>query len=164
MSPIDYDALRGNAGGEPPDGLHNAYLMSARHVETSKGDRIVTDWQTFEDPRYYWTTWFNFDAGLKYTQEFLDALGADRSSITDDDILELELSKVTGLRYQVRTEAGAAWVNTTVEDVWSPEVEQRQADIPADVSDLPAGPPPGAGAPAPVGVGAQQSLDDDIPF
>src|SRR5881409_359570 len=50
-------ALGGQSGGEPADGTHNAYLLRAALVETSKGSALVTEWQTMDEPRYYWTTW-----------------------------------------------------------------------------------------------------------
>jgi hypothetical protein len=155
MTGIDYDALRGQSGGEPPDGLHTAYLMRAELVETSRGDRMVTEWQTMSEPRYYWTTWFGFDGQrLSFTQEFLDALGVDRNRITDDALLEQALSNCVGLEYEVRTDAGASWVNTYVEGAVSP-------DVPIDTTGL------GQATPAPqepVTVPAGAVSDEDIPF
>lgn len=166
MTSIDYDALRGQSGGDPLDGIHEAYLMRAALVDTSQGSRLVTEWQTFNEPRYYWTTWFGFEGNrLQFTQEFLDALGIDRATLMNDDAFESELSKVQGTVYQVRTEAGAAWINTYVEDAAQ---VAAQTDLPIDTADLPPTPPP-PGAPTPAGVGAgtqnqSPADDDDIPF
>ena len=163
MTTIDYDQLRGESGGDPPDGMHSAYLARAALVSTRNGDKLVTEWQT-TDPPHYWSTWFGFDGQqMKFTQEFLDSLGVDRPSVTNDDALEAALNECIGTVYTVRTEAGAAWVNTYVEDT----VEAAQTDLPIDTADLPPSPPPpGAPTPAGVGVGAQDQLpaDDDIPF
>jgi len=83
----------------------------------------------------------------------------------NDGAFESELSKVQGTVYQVRTEAGAAWINTYVEDAAQ---VAAQTDLPIDTADLPpTPPPPGAPTPAGVGAGAQNQSpadDDDIPF
>ena len=160
MTTIDYEALRGASGGEPLDGIHTAYLVRAELVETAKGPALVTEWQTQRDPRYYWTTWFGFDGNrLRFTQEFLDSLGVDRSHITDDELFEQALYNAVGREYQVRTNAGATWVNTYVLD---DAAVQQATDAPIDTSDLPA---PSSSTPS-AGVGVQASLDDDddIPF
>ena len=167
MSSIDYDLLRGEAGGEPPAGLYDAYLMRAALVTTDKGTSLVAEWQTLSGTGYYWTAWFGFTPQrMQFTQEFLDGVGIDRHTLTDDERFEQELSQIQGSVYQVRVESKNGYLNTFVLD--SAQVQQQLSDIPADVSDLPSSAPPPGPAPTPVGagVGAQQALpaDDDIPF
>lgn len=174
MSPIDYTALSGQgSGGDPPDGLHNASLMRAALVETSKGTSLVTEWQTWSEPRYYWTTWFGFEGQrLSFTQDFLDAAGIDRSQVTNDTAFSAALSEIQGRAYQVRTQAGASWVNTYVE---SPDVPIDSAGLPqpqAPSRQQTPPPPPslaqmvqGASPYAPAqGTLVGPGMDDDIPF
>lgn len=160
MSPIDFDALRGETGGDPPDGMHSAYLARASLVSTRNGDKLVTEWQT-SDPPYYWTTWFGFDGQqMKFTQEFLDSLGVDRAQITDDEALEESLNELVGTVFSVRTDAGAAWVNTYVEEA-TPTAQTSLDDVPIDTGELP------TAAPATVAASADTSDDEadrDIPF
>jgi hypothetical protein len=114
-SNIDYDALRGGAGGDPPDGTHEAQLVRAKLVDTEKGTRLVTEWQTTGATPYYWATWFGFDgARLGFAQEFLDAIGADRSQITDDEAFEAALEGLAYQTYVVRTAAWSGGVNTYI--------------------------------------------------
>jgi hypothetical protein len=156
MSDIDYDLLRSNSGGDPPDGVREAYLARAQLVETSGGTRLVTEWQsTNGGPAYYWVTWFGFEGNrIAFTQDFLDALGCDRSSITDDDQFEEALANVTGTVYSVRTSAWSGGVNTYVEETTT-QTALPVADIPADTAGLPDAVPD-----EPVRV----PDDDDIPF
>lgn len=152
MTNINYDLLRGESGGEPPDGIHQAYLARAALVETSKGDALVTEWQTVGDSPYYWTTWFSFEGRrMGFTQDFLDSVGIGRANLTDDDALEAALHAITGNRFQVRTQAGAAWINTYVED--SPQQQLVEPDVPIDAVE-----------PTPEPVAAAAAADDDIPF
>jgi hypothetical protein len=154
VSDIDYDLLRGQVGGDPPDGLHSAYLMRAALVNTSSGTRLVTEWQTSGDESYYWTTWFGFDGNrLGFTQDFLDGLGVDRSKVTDDDAFEQTLADVQGTVYTVRTAAWSGGVNTYVEETPAPPPGQTSfGDVPIDM-------------PAQEAVAAaSQTSDDDIPF
>ena len=77
----DYEALRGETGGLPPDGIHDAYLDAARLVDTRSGESIVCDWRTTSDPLYQWTSWHRLGGqGLAFTLDFLDALGVDRAA------------------------------------------------------------------------------------
>lgn len=158
MSTIDYDALRGETGGDPPDGIHEVWLARAALVSTRKGPALVTEWQTVGDPPYYWSTWFGFEPNrMQFTQAFLDSVHIDRAKVTDDDAFEEELHRITGQQFRVRTKAGASWVNTDVLDA------NLLDDLPVDTSDLPA---PQAPPTERAGVGVQGKLDDDntIPF
>jgi hypothetical protein len=154
MSDIDYDLLRSNSGGDPPDGVRPAYLARAQLVDTSGGSRLVTEWQsTGEGPAYYWTTWFGFEGNrIAFTQDFLDALGCDRTQITSDDAFEEALAEVTGTVYTVRTSAWSGGVNTYVEEA---SAQTTLDDIPADTAGLP------EAEFEPVTVPPD---DDDIPF
>jgi hypothetical protein len=158
MSPIDYDALRGSAGGEPPDGIHKALLMVAKLVETGSGSTmLVTEWQVGGLTPYYWTTWFGFEgARMGFTQEFLDSLGVDRSQITDDDAFGMALLHVQGETFAVRTSAWSGGINTYVEE--APDTSQTSLDdAPIDTAGLPE-----VSTAEPVAAGA--GVDDDIPF
>ena len=165
MTTIDYDQLRGEVGGDPPDGMHSAYLARAALLSTRNGDKLITEWQT-SDPPYYWNTWFGFDGQqMKFTQDFLDSIGVDRASITDDESLEDALGQCVGEVYSVRTEAGAAWVNTYVEEA-TPTAQTSLDDVPLATEGLPTAAPATAAA-EPVAVAAATSDDDadrDIPF
>lgn len=155
MSNINYDQLRGGeTAGDPPDGQHDAALVRASIVDTrSGGSALVTEWQVSRPTPYYWTTWFGFEANrLSVTQDFLDALGIDRSGITDDEKFEAALSQVTGTVYRVRTEAWSGGVNTYPEKGVTPG-QTSLADVPIASGDLP--------EPQPV---ASNTSDDDIPF
>ena len=93
---INYAALQGGGGGVPPDGTYTAHLVAARLLDIS-GGRLVTEWQAGE---YSWESWNRFDTtGMRWTQDFLDGLGVDRSKTTDDDMLELELDRVRAKRH-----------------------------------------------------------------
>lgn len=139
MTGIDYDLLSGQSGGDPPDGMHDAYLVRAALVDTRKGPALVTEWQTTGENAFYWTTWFGFDAQrVSFTQDFLDAIEVDRSRVTDDDALTTALDQRVGTVYRVRTSKGAAWVNTDVEP-HAPGTPGQTAldDIQIDSRDLP---------------------------
>lgn len=154
MTSIDYNLLSGQSGGDPEDGIHTARLLRAALVETSRGTSLVTEWQTLQDPLYYWTTWFGFEANrISFTQEFLDAVGIDRSKMTDDGAFEMALSEVEGNTYEVRTQAGASWVNTYVQEPVTP-------DVPIDTGGL----PEPTSEPVMAGGGSTDAADDDIPF
>ena len=141
MTNINYDLLRGERGGEPPDGIHAAYLAAARLVETDKGDALVTEWQTVGDEPYYWTTWFGFAANrIAFTQEFLESVGIKYADISDDDAMEAALAVITGNRFQVRTKAGAAWINTFVQGPQLGQQQQLEPDVPVDTAGLDAEP------------------------
>jgi hypothetical protein len=150
MTSIDYNLLSGQSGGDPEDGIHTARLLRAALVETSRGTSLVTEWQTADA---YWTTWFGFEANrISFTQEFLDAVGIDRSKMTDDGAFEMALSQVEGNTYEVRTQTGASWVNTYVQEPVTP-------DVPIDTGGLPEVEPVTAG-----GGRSNDPADDNIPF
>lgn len=152
---VDWDALRGAPADVPPNGVHEAYLDRASVVETSGGEKLVTDWKTTGDTLYSWTTWFGLAGqALGFTQQFLDQLGVDRSQITDYAAFDQALGARVGLVYEVETKR---WgdrgdgVNVTVLG----EAAARQAQL-ADVPIEPVVVPTVA---SPVA-----SADDDIPF
>lgn len=150
MSDIDYNALRGAIGGDPPDGTHQAYLARAALVDTSSGTKLVSEWQVTGMTPYYWASWHGFaPTRMNVTQEYLDALGVDRSKITDDDAFTDELLRITGKTYTVRTSAWSGGVNTYVEETSIP-AQAELTDIPVDAE--------------PVAVGVAVGDEDDIPF
>jgi hypothetical protein len=168
MTSIDYSLLGGNgAGGDPPEGLHTAYLAVAKLLELPSGDRLVTEWQV--PGSYYWTSWHGFEPNrISVTQEYLDGLGIDRKTITDDDAFENALASVQGQTYSVRTAAWSGGINTFVEDALgssqarSGALSGASAQASADV-DVPID---ASGLPAPPEQGAQVVLPDidDVPF
>jgi hypothetical protein len=154
---IDYDALRGNAGGDPPDGIHKATLVVAKLVEHSNGIGLVTEWQVGGMTPYYWTTWFGFEGPrLAFTQEFLDSLGVDRSQITDDDAFGEALYLAQGKGYDVKTASWSGGINTYVQGPASDAAQPQLGDVPIETAGLP------QVSPVPVPAGPQ--ADDDIPF
>jgi hypothetical protein len=162
MSQIDYNLLAGNMGGEPPNGLHTAYLAVAKLLDLPSGDRLVTEWQV--PGSYYWTTWHGFAQNrIAVTQEYLDALGVDRSQITSDDAFENALAAAQGRTYQVRTEAWSGGINTFVEQTLDGGTHYQQQPPPAQLDDDLG--TDTSGLPEPVPAGAFQLPDvDDIPF
>lgn len=163
MSPsdINYALLGGGDGGAPPDGSHTALLVVAKLLDLAGGSKLVTEWQSVGGGTpYYWSTWHGFTpTRISVTQEFLDGLGVDRKTITDDEAFENALSQVQGMTYEVSTSAWSGGTNTFIEDVSvSPAVrEQRDADVPIDTGGL---------EPQPVTAGPALPAidDDDIPF
>lgn len=166
MSPVDYDALAGNAGsGVPADGTHTARLERAALLETDNGSRLITEWSANGT---WWESWNRFDGrGMSFTQDLLDGLGVDRSKVTNDDEMGDELSHAEGDTYRVRTESkrgsqGDRWFTSTYIEARveggtpPPPRPEPESDAPADTAGLPA---PGASAPANDLFG-----DDDIPF
>ena len=160
----DYEALRGETGGLPPDGVHDAYLDDARLADTRVGEMLWTDWRTTTDPLYAWSTGFRFEGqGLGFTLDFLDAIGVNRSSLREVDGSRLEdaLAKRIGLVFTVRTKRwgsdGGGGVNVTIVESSSNGVDPNQEtlDVPIDAADLDLS----AGVAAPAGTD-----DDDIPF
>jgi hypothetical protein len=155
MSDINYDLLRGGAGGDPPDGTYTAYLAVAKLLDLSGGSKLVTEWQTSGATPYYWSTWHGFSPNrMNVTQEFLDGLGVDRATITDDAALEAALADVQGLSYHVRTAAWSGGINTFVDEVAVPAGARQAAlddDLGTDTSDLPV-------------AAAVVADDDDVPF
>lgn len=149
----DYEALRGETGGLPPDGLHDAYLDRAALVDTRSGEMIVTEWRTVGDPLYMWTCWFGLSGQrLGFALDFLDQIGVDRADLADVDGSRLEdaLDARIGLVFAVRTkrwgEGGNGGVNVEVEG----EQNQQSLDLPHDPVE-------------PVAVAAGDD-EDDIPF
>jgi len=156
MSDIDYDLLAGSRGGEPPDGIHVATLVRAALVETTNGSRLVTEWQTGGRTPYYWTAWHGFAANrIALTQDFLDGLGVDRATVTDDEEFDRALFEALHRDFTVRVEHNGSFLNTYVEG--KPSAQMALSDAPVDTSDLPE--PVAAAPPA-----ARTSDDDDIPF
>jgi len=153
MSPVDYEALRGGVTtGVPDNGAHTARLERAALIETDKGSNLVTEWS---EDGLWWTSWNRFDGqGLPFTQQLLDSLGVDRSTITDDDELEQALSQAQGVLYLVHTDSkqgskGDRWfINTYVDGRAVP----TQDELPVDTEGLPD--VDGPGAPA----------ETDVPF
>jgi hypothetical protein len=147
----DYEALRGETGGLPPDGVHDAYLDGARLADTRVGEMLWTDWRTVSDPLYQWSTGFRFDGqGLGFTLDFLDGIGVDRSSLAEvygsrlEDALDARLGQV----FTIRTKRwGDTGVNVTVLERAAPQ--QESLDLPIDPVE-----------PEPVSAGA----DEDVPF
>ena len=150
---VDYEALRaGVSSGVPDNGAHTARLERAKLWEGDSGSKLITEWS---EDGLFWTSWNQFEGqGMQYTQELLDGLGVDRSTITNDDEFEAALNEVEGILYLVHTDAkqgnqGDRWfINTYVDGRAVP----TQPDLLTDTEDLPA-----VGSPA----GAQ---DDDVPF
>ena len=141
----DYEALRGETGGFPPDGIHDAYLDTARLVDTRSGELIVCDWRTTGDPLYQWTSWHRLGGqGLAFTLTFLDAIGVDRSALREVEGSRLEdaLEARIGLTYTVRTKRwgsdGGGGVNVEVVEASTNGVDPNQTslDAPIDAADL----------------------------
>jgi hypothetical protein len=157
--PINYNALREGAVTTevPPDGGMQATLDRAALVETSNGERVVTEW-TSADGRYGWTSWNRFDTtGLIYTRELLQGLGVDLSVLMNDDDLKSQLQAVEGGVFNVRLASqkgsqGDRWFTSTYVDGRSAGV-QETLDVPMEDSDLPE---PGEVVTVPD--------DEDIPF
>lgn len=157
----DYEALRGESGGLPPDGVHDAWLDSARLVDTRSGESIVCDWRTTHDPLYQWTSWHRLaGAGLAFTLDFLDALGVERSTLREVEGSRLEdaLDARLGMTFTVRTKRwgsdGGGGVNVEIVEASTNGVDPNQTsmDAPIDTADLEA---------EPVSAGGD---DDQIPF
>jgi hypothetical protein len=150
---IDWEALRGAAADTPPNGVHRAYLDRASVVDTSNGEKLVTEWKTSgaDGPLYAWTTWFGLAGqALGFTQTFLDSIGVDRSQITDYASFDIALDRAVGIEYEVETKR---WgdrgdgVNVTVLG-GAKERQQQLVDAPTE----------------PVTVPSTDADDDDIPF
>jgi hypothetical protein len=151
------DQAESGGGGAPPDGIHVARLD--RMVLNTDFDKVITEWVSEYEPRYWWTSWNGFEGQqLSYTLDLLKGLGMDMSTVSSDDEFERAGERVIGKVFTVRTDSrqyqGKTYVNTYVE---SPQ----QMDLPVDASDLPEPVPVAVSAdPAP----AQPAEDDDIPF
>jgi hypothetical protein len=136
--PIDYEALRGGVTtGVPDNGSHTARLERAARLELDKGPSLVTEWS---ENGLWWTSWNRFNAqAMPYTQQLLDGLGVDRSTLMDDDKFDAALAEVQGMLYLVHTDAkqgdkGDMWfINTYVDGRAVP----AQIDMPVDTKDLP---------------------------
>ena len=161
----DYEALRGEAGGLPPDGVHDAWLDSARLVDTRNGESIVCDWRTTGDPLYQWTSWHRLGGqGLSFTLDFLDAIGVDRASLREVEGHRLEdaLDARLGQTFTVRTKRwgsdGGGGVNVEVQEANATngvDPNQTSLDAPIDTADL------DLSGVTPAAPGAD---DDSIPF
>ena len=154
----DYEALRGETGGLPPDGLHDAYLDAARLVDTRSGESIVCDWRTTSDPLYQWTSWHRLGGqGLAFTLDFLDALGVDRSALREvegsrlEDALEAHIGETLTVRTKRWGSDGGGGVNVEIVEASSNGVDPNQESL-----DLPIDPVEAE----PVSAGS----DEDIPF
>ena len=167
MSDINFDLLGGQAGGEPPQGTYRATLIRAQVIDTSKGSSLITEWQAGENPAYFWSTWFGFAANrVAVTQDFLDAIGVDRSAIMRggthderDEELTRQLWEATNKSYAVEVTKWSGGVNTKVVADVEPDVaivspDQMAWEVPIEKTAQP---------PAGIAVGAR-SEDDDIPF
>lgn len=149
---IDWDALRGAAADVPPNGTHRAYLERASIVDTSGGEKIVTEWKSTGSTLYAWTTWFGLAGqALSFTQQFLDDLGVDRAKITDYASFDAALARAVGIEYEVETKR---WgdrgdgVNVTV--LGGAQARQEQlVDAPTEPVTVPS---------------SATADDDDIPF
>jgi hypothetical protein len=161
MSP-NYESLRGETGGMPPDGVHDAYLDRAALVDTRNGEALVTEWRTVSDPLYMWATWFRFEGqGLRFTLDFLDAIGIDRSGLADVSGSRLEdaLDARIGLVFAVRTKRwGTDGGGVNVDVIESGNGSDPAADPAQESLDLPHEPVEAE----PVGVVGDD--DDEIPF
>jgi hypothetical protein len=116
---------------------------------------LVTEWKTRGEDFYAWTTWFGFEGQrMAFTQDFLDQLGVDRSSITDDDALTDALEARIGLLYRCATSAWGSGGGINVELLGRAGQQRLTADVPIDESDVVRETVPPSGDPA----------DDDIPF
>lgn len=154
---IDFEALRGEVGGDPPDGVYNATLQRAKLVDTRNGEMLVTEWQVDDPGPYYWTAWHGFEPNrMSWTQEYLDGLGVDRGKLTDEDELTDALNAVLGERFELRTEVKSGFLNTYVEGPATGSGTQTSLDdVPIDAADF---------EPARVADGPPDPDDDDIPF
>ncbi len=131
----DYDMLRGNTGGFPPDGIHDAYLDAARVVDTRSGESIVCDWRTPAHPLYQWTCWHRLGGpGLGFTPDFLAAIGVDRSALREVDGSRLEdaLEARVGVTYEVRTKRWGADGGGGVNVEALGEQAQQSLDVPIE--------------------------------
>lgn len=149
---IDWDALRGAAAEVPPNGIHKAYLDRASIVDTSGGEKLVTDWKTSGAsgaPLYAWTTWFGLSGqALGFTQAFLDAIGVDRSKLMDYAGFDAALAAAVGIEYDVETKRWGDRGDGVNVTVLATQTQQQLADVPIE----------------PVTVPSTPVDDDDIPF
>ena len=95
---------------------------------------------------------------MSWTQEYLDGLGVDRQTITDEDKLTDALEAVVGERFELRTENKSGFLNTYVEGPATGGVQQS-LDVPIDDADLESRDPVAVNADGP-----PDPDDDDIPF
>ena len=171
------DDFKREDGDGPPDGEHTAFLEHAVLRDTKNGKAIKLEWRT-TDLEFYWESWHNTTGGGKpRTQQLLDALEVDLSTIRSEDQLADELAAREGPAYIVKVSRSAdgRFVNTAV--VEKPETVQATlsgkqttytstaSDIPADTSGLPEAEtaPPVAQA-ASSAVSTDLFDDDDVPF
>jgi hypothetical protein len=163
-SDINYDLLGAEPGrepSEPPEGTHQATLVVAKVVETSKGTALVTEWSA-EEGSYYWTTWFGFASNrIAITNELLDGIGVGRASIVRgetqeqrDEELTRQLWAATNKAYTVEVTRWSGGVNTKVSSPLEPDVSIDQTAMWEK--------PIGSSGVIPVPAG--HSEDDDLPF
>lgn len=167
---IDYDQLSPDTPDptEPPAGIHDALLQRASLVDTSNGQSIVTEWTA---ERWWWTAWFGFEPNrLRWTIEFLDAVGLDRRAIAnarDDTVFQQMLDGIVGDTFRVQIERKGKYTNTYVlTPLTSRQQQLEETDVPIDVGGLPE-PVAAAREPQTAAVGAAASApvdDEDIPF
>ena len=155
---IDFEALRGEIGGEPPDGAQlDATLTRIERLETSKGPSIVTEWQSTDAKSYVWTAWFGLTGTrIGFARDFLRDCGVNLKALKDEYALDDALGAISGLDFKVSIRVNGNFVNMDVLGRSDPQmtIDQAVSDMPAQNGDLPA---PGAAAKAPPD-------DDDIPF
>ena len=159
MSSINYAALAGG-GTEPPEGMHDAYLIRAR-LQIGQRDFVVTEWQAGP---FYWETLFGFEGQrMQFTQDALDGLGIDRSTVTNDDELEAELARVQGSQFRVRVTRNGRFVNTDIVGAATRPAQTPPAQTDIPLPDVSAPPEPAQASL----VGPNGASDDDledIPF
>jgi hypothetical protein len=163
--PIDWGALHPDTptSTEPPPGIFDAILQRADVVETNSGSAIVTEWTAASaGSSYWWTAWFGFDTNrLKFTIDFLDAVGLDRRRIAQeasDEALKQMLSGIVGDTYRVKIERKGAYTNTYV----LAELNSRQQTLEVEQPVGPDAPIDTRELPEPVPVPSED--DDPIPF
>lgn len=136
----DFDALARDGGGDPPAGIHVAWLNRCELKDTRNGEKVLCEWQTDDEPPYSWTSWSGFSPqALIFTQELMDALGIDRAAIAaaddKDEAFADALHEATGKQYNLRIEVNAnGYLNTYV--MTAADLE-KETDVSIDTEGLP---------------------------
>lgn len=153
---MSFDDFKSAEGGEPPDGLHAAYLERTAILDTKNGTRVKVEWRTV-DGEHYWESWHGVTGKAKaFTQELVMALGINFGELSSWDELGTALELREGKMFEVSVSRNGDWLNTTVEGALA-GVQEVLPDIPADTNGLP--------EPEPAPAGVQTGFDDDdIPF